>query len=259
MGLQHSFARSVALTTILVFALGACSKGAQAVDDVVRGSGGATPTFTPAGSSGGIGSNGGGEASDGSGGSQDGGSADGGSQDGGSQDSGDGGESQQASNDDLKVFGYATADEGQLADEVTLVSGTVTQLATDAAARDLDATRTDAAILLDQARTLEADANSATQRQKPLEPADPTLAKARGDAIDAFGLTAEYAATVVDLAEAALDLNLTQLISVAQQATSLEGTSVDLEQAYEDLNRELSAWAQDHPAEAAEALARFAT
>ncbi len=126
-------------------------------------------------------------------------------------DGGGGGGSQQASNDDLKVFGYATADEAQLAGEIALVSGTVAQLATDAAARDLDATRADAAILLDQARTLEADANSATQRQKPLDPADPTLAKARGDAIDAFGLTAEYAATVVDLAEAALDLNLAQL------------------------------------------------
>ena len=250
MSLERSFTRSVALTTILVFALGACSKGAQAAGDVVRGSGGATPTVTPAGSSGSSGSDGGGEASHGS--------ADG-SGDGGSQDGGAGGGSQQASNDDLKVFGYATADEGQLAGEIALVSGTVTQLATDAAARDLDATRADAAILLDQARTLEADANSATQRQTPLDPTDPTLAKARGDAIDAFGLTAEYAATVVDLADAALDLNLAQLISVAQQAASLEGTSGDLERAYEDLNRELTAWAQDHPAEAAEALARFAT
>lgn len=253
---MRSFARTVALTTILIVALGACSKGTPAAGDVVAGSSGTTPTVTPAGSSGNSVSSGEGEASDGSGGN---GSQDDGSQDGGSQGDGGGGGSQQASNDDLKVFGYATADEGQLAGEIALVSGTVAQLATDAAARDLDATRADAAVLLDQARTLEADASSATQRQKPLDPVDPTLAKARGDAIDAFGLTAEYAATVVDLAEAALDLNLAQLVSVAQQAASLEGTSADLEQSYEDLNRELSAWAQDHPAEAAQALARFAT
>lgn len=244
MSLNRSFARSVTLTTILVFALGACSKGARPAGDGVAGSGDSTHTVAPAGSSGDGGSNSGGQATDGSG--------DSGSQDGGSSAS-------QASNDDLKVFGYATADEGQLAGEVTVVSGTLTQLATDAAARDLDATRADAATLLDQAQTLEADANGATDRQTPLDPGDPTLAKARGDAIDAFGLTAEYAATVVDLAEAALDLNLAQLVSVAQQAASLEGTSADLERAYEDLNRELTAWAQDQPAEAAEALARFAT
>lgn len=243
---ERSLARRVALTGILVFAMGACSKDAPAAGDVVGGSSATAPTFTPAGSSGSNGSNSGGEANDGSG-------------DGGSQDGGDSGGSQQASGDDLKVFGYATADEGQLAGEVTQVSVTVSQLATDAAARDLDAARADAATLLDQAKTLEADAKGATQRQTPLDPADPTLVKARGDAIDAFGLTAEYAATVVDLAEAALELNLAQLVSVAQQAASLEGTSADLESAYEDLNRELSAWAQEHPAEAAEALARFAT
>jgi hypothetical protein len=243
---ERSFAHFVALATILVIALGACSKDAPATGGVVGSSSGRTPTVTPAGSSPIAGSDGGGDANDGSDG-------------GGSQDGDGSGGSQQASNDDLKVFGYATADEGQLAGEITLVSTTVTQLATDAAARDLDAARADAATLLDQARTLEADANGATKRQTPLEPADPTLAKARGDAIGAFGLTAEYAATVVDLAEAALDLNLTQLVSVAQQAASLEGTSADLERSYEDLNRELSTWAQEHPAEAAEALARFAT
>ena len=238
---ERSFAHFVALATILVLALGACSKDAPAAGGVVGASSVRTPTVTPAGSSPIAGSDGGGDANDGS----DGGGGSGGSQ--------------QASNDDLKVFGYATADEGQLAGEITLVSATVTQLATDAAARDLDAARADATTLLDQARTLEADANGATKRQTPLDPADPTLAEARGDAIDAFGLTAEYAATVVDLAEAALDLNLTQLVSVAEQAASLEGTSADLQRSYEDLNRELSAWAQEHPAEAAEALARFAT
>ena len=245
MSLERSFARSGALATILVLALGACSKDAPAAGGVVGGSSATAPPITQAGSPIG-GSNGGGDANDGSDG-------------GGPQDGGGSGGSQQASNDDLKVFGYATADEGQLAGEITLVSATVTQLASDATARDLDAARTDAAILLDQARTLEADANGAKKRQTPLDPVDPTLAKARGDAIDAFGLTAEYAATVVDLAEAALDLNLAQLVSVAQQAASLEGTSADLERSYEDLNRELSAWAQEHPAEAAEALARFAT
>ncbi len=127
------------------------------------------------------------------------------------------------------MFGYATVDEGQLAGEVALVSETLAQLSSDAAARNLDATKADAATLLQEARTLETNANDATKRQQPLAPADPTLVKARADAIDAFGLTADYAATVVDLANAALDLNLSELVSVAQQAASLEGTSTELE------------------------------
>jgi len=121
----------------------------------------------------------------------------------------------------------------------------------------VDAAKADAATLLQEARTLETDANDATKRQQPLDPTDPTLVKARADAIDAFGLTADYAATVVDLANAALDLNLSELLSVAQQAASLAGTSAELESSFEDLNHELTSWAQDHPGEAAKALAQY--
>ncbi len=239
------------LAAILVIALAACSKGATpGAGDVAQGPSGSHPTLGPpdpadggAGTAGG--SSNGGSQGNGSGGTNDGGG------------SGSGGSSQGATTDDLEVFGYATVDEGQLAGEVSLVAATVAQLSSDAAARHVDAAKADAATLLQEARTLETDANDATERQQPLAPTDPTLVTARADAIDAFGLTADYAATVVDLANAALDLNLSELLSVAQQAASLAGTSTQLESAFEDLNHELTSWAQDHPGDAAKALALY--
>ena len=239
----------MALAATLVVALAACSKGATpGAGDVAQGPSGSRPTLVPPDpANGGLGTTGG----SGSGGSH--GNGSGTTDDGG----GNGGSSQGATTDDLQVFGYATVDEGQLAGEASLVSAAVAQLSSDAAARNLDAAKADAATLLQEARTLEADANDATRRQQPLAPADPTLVPARADAIDAFGLTADYAATVVDLANAALDLNLSELLSVAQQAASLAGTSTQLESAFEDLNHELTSWAQDHPGDAAKALAQY--
>ncbi|MGZ5296070.1 MAG: hypothetical protein ACXWEZ_04030 [Actinomycetota bacterium] len=238
----RSLTRSFALPAILVVvAMSACSEGAAASDGIAQAPTPATTT-TPSGPTGG--------------GVSDGGKGEGAGSDGAGS---DGGGSRSATTDDLQVFAFATGDEGQLAGEVAQVSDTVAHLASDAAARNLNAAQADAATLLDEARTLETDSDDAARRQQPLEPADPTLVKARGDAIAAFGLTATYAATVVDLADAALDLNLAELVSIAQQAASMQGTSAELEAGYEDLNRELTAWAHDHPAAAAEALARFDT
>jgi hypothetical protein len=241
----------LALAAIAIVAMAACSRGANLAAGTTRASSAASSPLASGAT---------GDGAIGGGGGQGGGGADGASGGDGSE-GGGGGDSSQSSTttDDLRVFGFATSDEGQLAGEVAQVSDTVGRLAADAAARDPSAAQADAATLLNQARTLEADADDATKRQRPLDPANATLARARGDAIDAFGMTAAYAATVVDLAEAALDLNVAELISVAQQAVNLEGMSAELEAAYEGLNRELTAWAQDHPAEAAEALARFAT
>ena len=241
---RGSFAGRLALIVVLMITLAACSKGAApAAGDVAQGPTGSRPTLAPPDpATGGTGTTG----ATGSGGSQ-----------GNDSDGSGGGSSQGVTSDDLQVFGYATVDEGQLAGEVAVVSETLAQLSSDAADRNVDAAKADAATLLQEARTLETDANDATQRQQPLDPTDPTLVKARADAIDAFGLTADYAATVVDLADAALDLNLSELFSVAQQATELDGTSAELENAFEDLNRELTSWAQDHPADAAKALALY--
>jgi hypothetical protein len=243
-----SVTRSLALATVLVAALGACSKGAVTGE----GSSGATATATtpePSGPTGG--------GASASAGGDHGGGTNGSSTGDGSQGNGD--DPAQPSTDDLRVFGFATSDEGQLAGEVARVSDTVARLSSDIAVRDVSASQADAAALLDEAKTLETDADDATKRQRPLDPADQTLVKARAHAIDAFGTTAAYAATVAGLAEAALDLNLQELASVAQQAAALQGTGAEIEASYEALNRELTAWAQDHPAEAAEALARFAT
>lgn len=114
-----------------------------------------------------------------------------------------------------------------------------------------------AGVLLGQAEALEADSDRAADRQRPLDPSDPTLKKAREDAIEAFALTADYADAVADVARAALTLSLGELISVANEVASLEGTGDEIEQAYADLTRELESWAEDHPAEAAMALARY--
>ena len=244
-----SIACSLALTAVLVAALAACSQGAA----TAGGSSGATSTAATPGPSGPIG---GGDSASTDG--DHGGGTDASSSGDGSQ--GDGNDpAPPASSTDLRVFGFATSDEGQLAGEVAQVSDTVARLSSDIAGRDVSASQADAATLLDEARTLEADADAATKRQRPLNPADQTLVKARAHAIDAFGTTAAYATTVADLAEAALDQNLQELASVAQRAAALQGTGAELEASFEALNRELTAWAQDHPAEAAEALARFAT
>jgi hypothetical protein len=249
---RGSFPGRLGLIVILMVTVAACSKGAaSAAGDIAQGPSGSRPTLAPPDpATGGMGTSG----ATGSGGSQDNDSE---STNGSGGNGSGGGSSQGATSDDLQVFSYATVDEGQLAGEVAVVSETLAQLSSDAAARNVDAAKADAATLLQEARTLETDANDATKRQQPLDPTDPTLVKARADAIDAFGLTADYAATVVDLADAALDLNLSALLSVAQQATELEGTSTELESAFEDLNRELTAWAQDHPADAARALALY--
>jgi hypothetical protein len=247
----------MALAAIMVVALAACSKGASpGAGDVAQGASGSRLTLAPPNLANGAAGTTGGSGSGGSQSNDSGGNDSGGTNNGGGSGSG-GGSSQSATTDDLQVFGYATVDAGQLAGEVSLVSATVARLSSDAAARNLDAAKADAATLLQEARTLETDANDATERQQPLAPMDPTLVTARSDAADAFGLTADDAATVVDLANAALDLNLSELLSVAQQAASLAGSSAQLESAFEDLNHELTSWAQDHPGDAARALALY--
>lgn len=86
------------------------------------------------------------------------------------------------------------------------------------------------------------------------------------DDLQVFGFAtsdeAQLAGEVADVSETvarlAADSDARDL-SAAQADAAKLGTSAELEAAYEDLNRELTSWAQDHPAAAAEALARFAT
>ncbi len=163
----------------------------------------------------------------------------------------------QVSEDDAKVFAYAITDAGSLAAELARVASAMAKLQSDAYAHDVNAAEADAKILLDEAASLGTDAGKAEGRQKPLAPSDDTLVKARGDAIDAFGLTADYANTLTDFAKAAESLSAGDLVSVAQQAASLAGSSDDLSKAYADLGTELEAWAQADPAAAAAALAKY--
>ncbi len=162
-----------------------------------------------------------------------------------------------ANQDDLQTFAYATTDEAALAAELTGIAATVAALQADLVARDLDASKADARTLLDQAETLGDDAEASQQRQRPLEPADPDLVAAREDALDAFGLTAEYARSVTDIADAVLSGQLADLPALVEEASELAGTSDDLTQSYAELNTELAAWAEANPADAARALARF--
>jgi len=163
-----------------------------------------------------------------------------------------------ASEDDLKTFAFATTDESELAEQTVALAEIVATMQQHAAGRDLDAVEQDARALIEAAEGLERAAANAEDRQRPLEPEDVDLGGARRDAIDAFGLTADYAGTAVDLAQAALDLDLQELVAVAQDASDLAGTSEELAAAYADLNTALVAWAEAHPADAAKALAIYA-
>lgn len=168
------------------------------------------------------------------------------------------GTQEDGSKDDLQVFAYATSDEAELAAELAAIAEVLARLESDLQSRDLDAAQADAGALLDQAETLEADAGAARHRQQPLEPSDAQLVDAREAALDAFGLTEDYAAAVTSVAEAALAMDLPELASVLQDAVGLAGTSDDLTQAYADLNAALTSWAEGNPAEAAAALAKYA-
>jgi hypothetical protein len=160
--------------------------------------------------------------------------------------------------DDLKTFAFATSDEAELAEQAGGLAEIVATIQRDATARDLDAVEDDARALLAAAEDLERAAADAEGRQRDLEPQDADLREIRTNALDAFGLTADYAGAAADLAQAALDLDLPQLLAVAQDAADLVGTSEELTTAYADLNAELVAWAETHPADAAKALARYA-
>jgi hypothetical protein len=160
--------------------------------------------------------------------------------------------------DDLKTFAFATTDEAELAEQAGGLAEIVATIQRDATARDLDAVEDDARALLAAAEDLEHAAADAEGRQRNLEPEDADLQEIRTNALDAFGLTADYAGAAADLAQAALDLDLPQLLAVAQDAADLVGTSEELTTAYADLNAELVAWAETHPADAAKALARYA-
>lgn len=245
--------RWIAAGALLVLVLAACSKNTETgpgrdrpnLPDgpVVSGSAPVTEETSAGGTGGGDSENSGSGEDSGSGGG-----------------SGDGsGGANDASNDDMKVFGYATSDEAVLAAEVTMMSQTATTLADQLAARNVDGAEATARTLLKQAEQLGDDAGAAEERQKPLDPSDATMSKARGDAIDAFGLTATYADTVADLANACLSLDLSEIVSAAQKAASLEGTSDDITNAYADLTTELEQWAQANPGAAAAALAKYGT
>jgi hypothetical protein len=132
-------------------------------------------------------------------------------------------------------------------------------LVADLQTRDLDAAEADSRALLDQAETLGVDAEAAEKRQRPLEPQDPELAQARRHAVDAFGLTAAYATSVTDIANAVLGGSPGELPALLSDVAGLAGTSDELTQAYADLNEELTAWAEANPAAAARALATYGT
>jgi hypothetical protein len=146
-----------------------------------------------------------------------------------------------------------------VAAELAAITNTVGALAVDLQTRDLDAAEADARALLDQAETLGVDADAAERRQRPLEPEDPDLAQARRHAVDAFGLTAAYATSVTEIADAVLGGSPGELPALLSDAAELAGTSDELTQAYTDLNEELAAWAEANPVAAARAVATYGT
>lgn len=156
------------------------------------------------------------------------------------------------------TFAYGTVDTAALGADIAELAATAQSLYEHAVERDADAAEADASALLSQAEALEAAASDAERRMTPLDPDDSTLVSARSDAVIAYGLTADYAAAATDLANAALSLNLQELVALAQEATDLIGTSEAVATSYGDLALGLEAWATAHPTEAALALATYA-
>jgi len=134
---------------------------------------------------------------------------------------------------------------------------TVSRLATDAAQRAVEAVHGDAQRLLDQAETLEADAGAAAGRLRPLSPSSAALAVVHRDGAAAFGLTQQYAATAVALANTAADLDAEEFAQVAEEAAGMAGTAADLATAYDNLTKALTVWARTNPTDAAKALALY--
>jgi hypothetical protein len=159
--------------------------------------------------------------------------------------------------DDLRVFAFATTDEAALAAELAAIAETVASLESHLQSGDLGAVEADALTLFDQAEALEEDAGAAEDRQRPLEPTDAEMVDARRAALEAFGLTEEYAAAVNLLADATKTTDVSELLALLQQAGSVDATSEDVTQAYVDLNAALAAWAEANPAAAAAALKAY--
>jgi hypothetical protein len=235
---NHVIVSAVAAMVLLA----ACSKSSTttATAPLPSQAGGASVTGTPPASDSGSGT-GSGQGKDGGGGS-------------GSVSGSDG----HATDDDQRVFGYATTDETAIAAQTSTVSSQISQLANDAGAHNLGAVESDAQALLNSSKKLGHQADRGVNHQQPLKPTDGDLKKARGDALDAFGLTADYANTAVSLASALTSASLTELATAANQVVALSGTSSQLESSYEHLNTELANWAAAHPVDAAAALKHYA-
>jgi hypothetical protein len=159
--------------------------------------------------------------------------------------------------DDLRVFAFATTDEAALAAELAAIAETVASLESHLQSGDLGAVEADALTLFDQAEALEEDAGAAADQQRPLEPSDAEMVDARRAALEAFGLTEEYAAAVNLLADATQTTDVSELLALLQQAGSVDATSEDVTQAYVDLNAALAAWAEANPAAAAASLTAY--
>lgn len=159
--------------------------------------------------------------------------------------------------DDLKVFAYATTDEKTVAGDLAHAATVVSKAETDAKARDLSALRSDAASLATDADRLAKDADAGESRQRPLGPTDDTLVKARKEAIAVFEEAASYATLASQLAELAANPSLQTLQQVLQLAAQLDGASASLTDDLDQLNQLLEQWSQANPAAAAKALATY--
>jgi hypothetical protein len=160
--------------------------------------------------------------------------------------------------DDMKTFVYAFYDAANLTAESAALTETAQSLSASVAARDYDAAKSFAQQMLGQANQLESSARAASDRLRLLGPGDGTLIRARKDGLATFDLTAEYAATATDLAEAALALDATAAASVTRQALSLLGTADELTSWYPALTNELESWASANPSAAAKAIVLYA-
>ncbi|MEX0834336.1 MAG: hypothetical protein WD276_10765 [Actinomycetota bacterium] len=159
---------------------------------------------------------------------------------------------------DLKVFGYATADQAQLARDLASVGLNLERLISHITGQNLTGGENDSKHLRNDARRLENNAKQAVNRMEPLAPTDGRLRRAKGHALRAFKLSSQYAVTAQSIGDAGSVMTSDgEARSVSQRALQLIGTGTRIQQAYAAMNRELTDWSEKNPTEASLAVQRY--
>lgn len=159
---------------------------------------------------------------------------------------------------DLKVYGYATADQAQLVRDLASVGLNLERLVSHVTGNNLTGAENDSKHMRNDARRLENNARTAVNRMEPLVPPDGRLKRAKQHALRAFKLSSQYAEAAMSIGEAGSVLaSEGEANSVSQRALQLIGMGTKIQQAYAAMNRELTDWSEKNTTEASLAAERY--